>query len=42
VPVPRDRRRVFVQVQLYDDDGIVPVGRMRTATFSTREAEPAR
>jgi TIR domain len=42
VPVPRERRRVYVQVQLYDDDGIVPVGRMRTATFSTREAEPAR
>jgi hypothetical protein len=37
VPLPRGHRRVFVQVQLYDDDGIVPLDRMRTATFSTLE-----
>jgi hypothetical protein len=41
VPLPAGHRRVFVQVQLYDDDGIVPVGRMRTAIFSTRRSERA-
>jgi len=42
VPVPRGRRRVFVQLQLYDVDGIVPIGRKRTRTFTTPPAEPAR
>jgi hypothetical protein len=35
VPIPRGAgRRFFVQVQLYDDRGIVPLGRQRTATFA--------
>jgi hypothetical protein len=42
VPLPRGRRRVFVQLQLYDVGGIVPIGRKRTRTFTTPPAEPAR
>jgi hypothetical protein len=35
VPVPRDAgRRFFVQVQLYNDRGDVPIARLRTATFA--------
>jgi len=31
---------LFVQLQLYDDDGTVPIGRLRTRRF--RAAAPAR
>jgi hypothetical protein len=34
VPVPRGAgRRFYVQLQLYDNQGTVPIGRLRTATF---------
>ena len=35
VPVPRGaNQRFFVQVQLYNNAGDVPIGRLRTATFA--------
>jgi hypothetical protein len=39
VPVPRGAdRRFFVQLQLYNDRGSVPIGRLRTATFGGSDA----
>jgi hypothetical protein len=33
--VPHDAgRRFFVQIQLYNDQGDVPIARLRTATFA--------
>jgi hypothetical protein len=38
VPVPRgEDRRFFIQVQLYNDRGTVPIARLRTATFAARD-----
>jgi hypothetical protein len=34
VPLPRGHRRFYVQVQLYDDAGLVPIGRLRTERFA--------
>jgi hypothetical protein len=34
VPLPRGHRRFYVQVQLYDDHGVVPIGRVRTERFA--------
>jgi hypothetical protein len=34
VPFPRGRRRFYVQVQLYDNAGVVPIGRLRTERFA--------
>jgi len=34
VPLPRGHRRLYVQVQLYDDAGLVPIGRLRTERFA--------
>jgi hypothetical protein len=33
VPIPRRARRMYVQIQLYNDAGTVPIGRIRTAQF---------
>jgi hypothetical protein len=33
VPLPRGDRRFYVEVQLYDDKGLVPIGRLRTKRF---------
>jgi hypothetical protein len=33
VPLPRGHRRFYVEVQLYDDAGLVPIGRRRTERF---------
>ena len=34
VEVPRGaNRRFYVELQLYDNQGTVPIGRLRTATF---------
>jgi hypothetical protein len=42
VPVPSGTgRRFFVQLQLYDDRGTVPIGRQRTATFGPPTANGA-
>jgi hypothetical protein len=34
VPLPRRRHRLYVQVQLYNDAGTVPIGRVCTARFT--------
>jgi hypothetical protein len=34
VPLPRGHRRFYVQVQLYDNAGLVPIGRLRTPRFA--------
>jgi hypothetical protein len=42
VPFPRARHpRLYVQVQLYDDGGIVPIGRLRTPRFSPSRGHAA-
>lgn len=33
IPMPRRARRMYVQIQLYNDAGTVPIGRVRTAEF---------
>jgi TIR domain len=33
VPLPRGHRQFYVQVQLYDNKGLVPIGRLRTERF---------
>jgi hypothetical protein len=33
IPIPRRARRMYVQIQLYNDAGTVPIGRVRTAEF---------
>jgi hypothetical protein len=33
VPLPRGHSRFYVEVQLYDDKGLVPIGRLRTKRF---------
>jgi hypothetical protein len=34
IPLPRAAHRMYVQVQLYNDAGSVPIGRIRTRDFS--------
>jgi hypothetical protein len=34
VPLPRGHLRFYVQVQLYDNAGLVPIGRLRTERFA--------
>jgi hypothetical protein len=34
IPTPRRPRRLYVQIQLYNDAGTVPIGRVRTPDFS--------
>ena len=36
IPLPRRARRMHVQIQLYNDMGRVPIGRIRTPDFSRR------
>lgn len=38
VPLPRGHRRFYVQVQLYDNAGLVPIGRLRTERFASSGA----
>jgi hypothetical protein len=38
VPLPRGHRRFYVQVQLYDNAGVVPIGRLRTEPFAAGAA----
>jgi hypothetical protein len=38
VPLPRGHRRFYVQIQLYDDAGLVPIGRLRTERFPAPRA----
>jgi hypothetical protein len=38
VPLPRGHRRFYVQVQLYDNAGLVPIGRLRTERFAGPQA----
>jgi hypothetical protein len=38
VPLPHGHRRFYVQVQLYDDAGLVPLGRLRTKRFPAPRA----
>ena len=33
VPLPRGHERFYIQVQLYDNAGLVPIGRLRTERF---------
>ena len=33
VPLPRGHKRFYIQVQLYDNAGLVPIGRLRTERF---------
>jgi hypothetical protein len=41
VPIPAGRgRRFYVQLQLYDDRGAVPIGRLRTPTFASPRVRP--
>ena len=45
VPLPRGHKRFYVQVQLYNNAGLVPIGRLRTERFPApggRRDEPAR
>jgi len=37
VPLPRGHKRFYVQVQLYDNAGLVPIGRLRTERFPAPE-----
>jgi hypothetical protein len=39
VPFPRGHRRLYVQLQLYDEDGTVPIGRLRTAEYQAPRSE---
>jgi hypothetical protein len=38
VPVPRRARRMYVQIQLYNPAGTVPIGRVRTTEFGSGNA----
>jgi hypothetical protein len=40
IALPPRARRLYVQVQLYDDGGTVPIGRVRTPTFANRLRRP--
>jgi hypothetical protein len=40
VPFPHGHRRLYVQLQLYDEDGTVPIGRLRTAEYQAPRSEP--
>jgi hypothetical protein len=37
IPLPGPARRMYVQIQLYNDSGRVPIGRIRTPDFSQRK-----
>ena len=37
VPLPQGHKRFYVQVQLYDNAGLVPIGRLRTERFPAPE-----
>jgi hypothetical protein len=34
IPIPHPARRMYVQIQLYNDAGTVPIGRVRSPVFS--------